>query len=44
MKAKLDVEKSGRKKRRLTKKDNDVGMPIYDMACNIMVAGDVVGI
>jgi hypothetical protein len=44
MKAKLDQEEPGRKKRRLTKEEDDVDMPIYDMEGNTLVPGEVVGI
>jgi hypothetical protein len=41
---KLDEEEPGRKKRRLTKEEDDVEMPIYDMEGNTLVPGEVVGI
>jgi hypothetical protein len=44
MKAKLDEEEPGRKKRRITREEDDVEMPIYDMEGNNLVPGEVIGI
>jgi hypothetical protein len=44
MKAKLDEEEPGRKKRRITREEDDVEMPIYDMEGNTLVPDEVIGI